>query len=233
MGDTDSMKLPPGQRAIETFPRFGLSQYAKRFPKTTGQPQLRVGGDVETPFDAGEALATLPHIEQVSDFHCVTTWTKCGLRWGGVRFRDFYEQVVLTQARPHPGATLVVFRCGDGYRAGQTLEDLLMNDVLLADRLNGGPLSLEHGAPLRLVAPGLYGYKNPKHVKAVEFWMDDRNYRPPGFKFMAHERSRVALEERGRGLPGWIFRYLYRPLIGPTVKQFQRAMEQHEAGEGD
>jgi hypothetical protein len=44
---------------------------------------------------------------------------------------------------------------------------------------------------------------------------------------MDHPRARVALEERGRGLPGWLLRYLYRPLIPGTVTWFARAMAEH------
>jgi hypothetical protein len=42
---------------------------------------------------------------------------------------------------------------------------------------------------------------------------------------MAHDRARVALEERGRGLPGWLLRRLYQPLTEPTARQFARALE--------
>jgi hypothetical protein len=63
----------------------------------------------------------------------------------------------------------------------------------------------------------------------LRFCEDDGRYRPVGPSFMAHPRARVDLEERGQGLPGWLLRQLYRPLIGPTVKRFARAMAAHEA----
>lgn len=121
----------------------------------------------------------------------------------------------------------MIVRCQDGYAPSLPLADLLADTVLLADSLNGEPLSIEHGAPLRLVAPAHYGYKNAKHVCGVEFWRDDRRYRPAAFRFMDHPRARVALEERGRGVPGWLLRYLYRPLVRPTIRQFRRALDQH------
>jgi hypothetical protein len=55
--------------------------------------------------------------------------------------------------------------------------------------------------------------------------MTDKAALPPGQFEMDHPRARVAMEERGRIFPGWVLRYLYRPLIGPTVKRFQRALE--------
>jgi len=101
--------------------------------------------------------------------------------------------------------------------------------VLLADRLDGEPLSIAHGAPLRLVAPAHYGYKSVKHVNRIEFWRDSRHYRPVGFRFMVHPRARVAREERGRWIPGWALRYLYRPLVRPTASRFERSMQAYLA----
>lgn len=119
----------------------------------------------------------------------------------------------------------MILRCQDGYKTSLPLADLLADSVLFAERLNGEPLQIGHGAPLRLVAPAHYGYKNVKHVYGVEFWHDDRNYLPAAFRFMDHPRARVALEERGRGVPGWLLRYLYRPLVRPVIWLFRRALD--------
>ncbi len=222
--------LPPGQRAIDDFPRFGLNQFADRFPREPRRIALTVKGDAEAEIVvSGEELFELPRIEQMSDFHCVTTWTKRSLRWSGVRFADFFERIVRPRANPAPESTFVILRGQDGARSSLPLEDLLAPGVLLADTLDGEPLSIEHGAPLRLVAPDHYGYKNVKHLSAVGFWRDDRNFRPSGFRFMDHPRARVALEERGRGVPGTILRFLYRPLVGPTIRRFRRALESRPA----
>jgi DMSO/TMAO reductase YedYZ molybdopterin-dependent catalytic subunit len=121
-----------------------------------------------------------------------------------------------------PQASFVVLSGLDGYRASLPLADLLAPDVLLADQLDGEPLSMAHGAPLRLVAPAHYGYKSVKHIKSVEFRCSDAGYRPIGFRFMSHPRARVAEEERGQWLPGWLLRYLYRPLVRPTIARFER-----------
>lgn len=225
--------LPPGQRAIERFPRFGLNQFANRFPREPRRIALAVHGDVEAEIAvSGEELAELPRIERTSDFHCVTTWTKTALRWGGFRFADFFERIVRPRANPEPESTFVILRGQDGARSSLPLEDLLAPGVLLADRLDGEPLSIEHGAPLRVVAPDHYGYKNVKHLSAIGFWRDDRNFRPSAFRFMDHPRARVAEEERGRGVPGILLRYLYRPLVGPTIRRFARASASRPAERG-
>ena len=154
--------LPPGQRESPVFHRFGLTPFATRFPRETVKQALRISGVVAAELDLDDPLAGLPRIEQVSDFHCVTTWSVRGLRWEGVRFNDFYHQVLAPRARPDKAATLVALKAQDGARTGMLLGDLLDDSVLLADRLDGAPLSVDHGAPLRLVAPKHYGYKSVK-----------------------------------------------------------------------
>jgi DMSO/TMAO reductase YedYZ molybdopterin-dependent catalytic subunit len=219
--------LPPGQYEIEYFPRFGLIPFATRFPAATGATTIRIGGDVRTAVEVGTELDRIARVEQCSDFHCVTTWTRRALQWSGVRFSDFYHQIVVPLAGPSADATFVVLRSQDGARSSLPLEDLLAPDMLLADRLNGQPLPIAHGAPLRLVAPGHYGYKSIKHLNRIEFWRSGANYRPVGFRFMVHPRARVAHEERGQWIPGWILRHLYRPLVRPTARRFEQALQEH------
>lgn len=218
-----SAPLPPGQFLLKQMPRFGLGRFARRFPADPSRLHLAIGGDVETTVVVGASdIAALPRVERVADFHCVTTWSVQGLRWSGVRFADFYAQVVQARARPADDARLVVLHGEDGYRSSLPLDDLLSGEVLLADQLDGAPLTIEHGAPMRLVAPAHYGYKNVKHLKRLELLASLDGYRPLGPGFLSHQRARVALEERGRYFPGWLLRYVYRPLIAPTVAHFAR-----------
>lgn len=216
-------RLPPGQRAVEAFHRFGLTPFAKRFPRQTHSRSLEVCGHVQQVLQLQDAFEGLERVAVQSDFHCVTTWTVRALRWEGVRFSDLYWQVLQPQAGPDPEATLVALRGQDGARTALPLEDLLAPEVLLADRLNGEPLTMDHGAPLRLVVPGHYGYKSVKYLCRLEFRRPQDGYAVSGWRFMDHPRARVALEERGRVLPGWLLRWLYRPLIASTVATFARA----------
>lgn len=214
---------PPGQRPRPDFPRFGLTQYAARFPRDASSRRLQVGGAVELPLDLEDATSGLTRVEQVSDFHCVTTWSCPGLRWSGFRMAELLPRLQ-QQARAHPQSKWLLLRAQDGYRNALLLEDLLAPDVLLADRLNGEPLTVAHGAPWRLVAPAHYGYKSVKHVKGLDFSVEAPALKPAWLRFMNHPRGRVALEERGRGLPGWLLRGLYRPLVVPTAAYFKRAL---------
>jgi DMSO/TMAO reductase YedYZ molybdopterin-dependent catalytic subunit len=157
----ESSPLPPGQVEVDDFPRFGLATFAFRFPTETERIEIAVDGDVEHPtrFVAAD-LEPLERVEQVSDLHCVTTWTRRGLQWGGWRFRDFYEQLVEPRVRPETRATLVVLRAQDGLAQSLPLEDALAPDVLLADHLDGERLCVAHGAPIRFGAPAHYGCKS-------------------------------------------------------------------------
>lgn len=221
-------KLPPGQQARDDFPRFGLTPFAHRFPSCEQHAPLAVSGDVVDDMALESPLAGISSVEQMSDFHCVTTWSHRGVRWGGVRFADFYRERV--EPRLHAGARVqtVVARGQDGYRTTLQLSDLLADEVLLADRLDGQALTVAHGAPLRLVLPAHYGYKSVKHLSQLEFWQGKPKVRPPAFAFMDHPRARVAFEERGRWVPGWLLRLAYRPLVRGTAERFAQALARHQ-----
>lgn len=221
--------LPKGQFDIGRMPRFGLLAYKNRFPSRLDSIELKIGGKVENPYTIGSQLGTLIRREQTSDFHCVTTWSATNLNWQGIPFRDFYEQLVVPVARPDKGVKFVNIKCQDGYHSCLLLEDMLRENVMIADQLNGSPLSIANGAPVRLVAPDHYGYKNAKHISEINFHREEIRPKSALNRFLVHPRGRVDLEERGVGLPGWLLRYLYRPLISSTSRQFQNALERHLA----
>jgi DMSO/TMAO reductase YedYZ molybdopterin-dependent catalytic subunit len=215
--------LPPGQRAIDHFPRFGVLRYAHRLPDAPPAVELRIEGkDGSRGAISIEDLRQLSRTDVVADFHCVTTWTRRDLRWSGWAFRDFYERLFLPRARTHPDDGYLEFDALDGYTACVLLEDLLQPDVMLADRLDGEAISAEHGAPLRLVMPYLYAFKSVKHVCAIRSRPDYRRSFAER-QTRAHPRGRVALEERGRGLPGPVYRLIYRSLVPATLWYYRRA----------
>jgi DMSO/TMAO reductase YedYZ molybdopterin-dependent catalytic subunit len=218
------MPLPPGQRAIDHFPRFGPPASASRLPSVPSADfaiQVRAAGTELAPISTDE-LARLPRRDVISDFHCVTTWSCRALHWSGYAFRSLYRELLLPRAPACGSCAFVELKGLDGYGTCIALEDLLAEDVLLADRLNDAPLSLDHGAPIRLVAPSLYGYKNIKHLSLIEPRADYRRTFVER-QTRAHPRGRVALEERGQGLPGSVYRVIYRALLPLTLWSFQRA----------
>jgi len=93
------------------------------------------------------------------------------------------------------------------------LEDALRDDVMLADSVDGEPLTLARGAPLRFVSPAQYAYKSVKHVAGIELCVA-QPASTSGAK--EHPRARVALEERHSRYPAWLVRWPYR-LVAPMT----------------
>jgi len=212
--------LPPGQKELEIFPRFGLPQYANRFPKEVDKIRLSIGGDLEE-FEITEELTSLPRLNQVSDFHCVTTWSKLNLNWSGYRFNEFYTSLILPKVSKE--ITFVVLKAQDGYKTSLPLKDLMQQNVLLADQLDNKPITLEHGAPIRIVAPDHYGYKSVKHINCIEFYTEAQTVKQGLSRFMDHPRARVATEERASNGPAFFFRWLYKFGIKSTIRDFEKS----------
>ncbi|MFF3227512.1 molybdopterin-dependent oxidoreductase [Nocardia suismassiliense] len=209
------MTLPPGQRAVDGFPRFGTHLHHPP-PPVPADPAIEISGPLTETLTLSVAeLANMPRKQLDADFHCVAGWSATGLRWEGTAFEPLYR----TRIEPllQSGATVshAVFEGLDGHRAIVLLEDALAADVLIADRLDGQPLNGDHGAPIRLVSPHQYGYVNTKHLCRIEFHttepVDPERWSP----LAAHRRARVWQEERHRYLPGRFVRPIYRTLIGP------------------
>ena len=163
-------RLPPGQHEVSDFPVLDLGVHPPFDPATW---RLTVDGAVEQPFTVTwDAFRALPHQTQISDFHCVTTWSRYNLRWGGVPFA-----AIVARARPTAAATHLMQACADGYSTNLPLAELTGDDVLLADELEGGPVPVEHGGPMRLLVPHLYAWKSAKFVTRLRFMEQDE----PGF----------------------------------------------------
>lgn len=159
-------RLPPGQHQAKGVPVLDLGIH----PKVSEEEwRLEIGGEVEAGMVLDRpAYLALPRAESVSDFHCVTTWSAFDCRWGGVLFSEIVDRV-----RPKEGAEFVFFTSYDGYTTNVKMADLIGEDVLLADHLNGELLSVEHGGPVRVVVPHLYAWKSPKFVRKIEFRVED------------------------------------------------------------
>lgn len=207
--------LPPGQRQIRAFPRF--SDAPLRWPPAPEPISLRIAVEgTERRTLTADDLAAYDTVEQTGDFHCVTTWTRRGLRWRGVRFGDVVADVLGEDPPPY-----LVASAADKVSAIYVTEDLAGPEVLLATHLDGEPLDAKHGAPLRLISPGQYGYKNPKHLIGLDF----RSTEPTStLGKKEHLRARVDREERHATLPNWAVRIPYRLMIIPTALAAERGL---------
>ncbi|MFD4352048.1 molybdopterin-dependent oxidoreductase [Nocardia sp. NPDC058519] len=216
------MTLPPGQRAIDGFPRFGTHLHHPP-PPVPATPVIEVGGAVTQPFTLSMTdLAQLPRSEVKADFHCVAGWSATDLRWEGIPFATLYRTRVEPLLAPGTSISHVVFEGLDGYLSVALLEDALADDVLIADRLDGQPLTSDHGAPVRLVSPGQYGFVNTKHLCRIEFHTSAPADPDKWSPLAAHHRARVWQEERHRYLPGRVVRPIYHALIGPIRRMSAR-----------
>jgi len=164
-------RLPPGQHwinyplvydIVERLPDFDLSKY-----------RFRVWGEVEEELELTyEEILSLPSVELVADFHCVTRWSVREIQWEGVQTLE-----ILKRARPLEGAGYVMVHCLEGYTTNLPLRYLMEEDSILAYKMFGETIPREHGYPLRLVVPKLYAWKSAKYVWGIEIRREDR----PGY----------------------------------------------------
>jgi len=174
---TDKPRIPPGQVVTSKFPVLHVG------PIPTFDPQrwdFRIFGLVEEEvvFSYQEFM-NLPYVsipvgkvEIISDFHCVTRWSRLNNLWEGVTFQELMKHI-----RPRPEARYVMVHSDGDYSTNLPLQALLDDDVLFAYRHDGRDLTPEHGWPLRLVVPKRYAWKSAKWVRGLEFMEEDR----PGY----------------------------------------------------
>lgn len=190
-------RLPPGQHTVEKLPVLDLGIHPQ---VSLADWRLEIEGAVESALKLDwEELGELPVIEDVSDFHCVTTWSKYDCRWGGVGFGEILDRV-----QPTDAAAFVLFTSYDGYTTNLPLEALLHEGAMLATQLDGEPLPLRYGGPVRALIPQLYGWKSAKFLKRIDFLTEDE----PGYweKRGYSDSADPWLEERfdrGEEVPGW------------------------------
>ncbi len=155
-------QVPVGQTITQKWPVLDLG-YHPQIP--LDKWRLTIDGVVENPVVLKwDDLMALPQTEDVSDFHCVTTWSKLDMHWKGVRLLDLAALV-----QPKENATHILCYGYDTYTTNVALEEALKPDVLLAHTVDNQPLALEHGGPLRMITPQLYAWKGAKWIKRIEF----------------------------------------------------------------
>ncbi|MFT4469231.1 molybdopterin-dependent oxidoreductase [Arthrobacter sulfonylureivorans] len=121
--------------------------------------QLRVHGMVDEEFTLSfPELLELDLVESHVTLACVSNPVGGELA-GNARWLGYPLAKLLDRARPLSGADMVLSTSADGFSASTPLEALRDGrDALLAVGMNGEPLPLEHGFPVRMVVPGLYGF---------------------------------------------------------------------------
>lgn len=163
-------KLPVNQSEAKKWPvlDLGVHPAIERADWT-----LRIDGACKSPITLSwQDFSALEQVEEESDFHCVTAWSKLDIRFRGVRVAD-----LLALAEPLESAVALMCHAYDGYSTNVLLEEALKPDVLLVHQADGEPLPREHGGPVRMITPQLYAWKGAKWIKRLELITENR----PGF----------------------------------------------------
>lgn len=152
-GNTD-----PGTQDYAWIARNGFAEW-----------DIMIDGLVATPMMVSlAAIKEMPARTQITRHDCVEGWSAIG-KWTGVPLGDLMRRV-----QPLPNAKYAVFHCADmddegiSYYESMAVADCYHPQTILAYALNGRPLDIPHGAPLRLRFERQLGYKQAKYVKRIE-----------------------------------------------------------------
>ena len=161
---------PPGQFVTEKFPVFSV------FPTPsinldTWKLTINADSNLIREYKWNEIIKlTEDNIEE--DFHCVTQWSRLDTKWEGFLVNNLFKNFEIDSDLKY-----VNIICYDGYTTNILRTDLLSPKTILATKFEGKELEPNHGWPLRLVIPHLYGWKSAKWIKEIQF-----NSNPmPGF----------------------------------------------------
>ncbi|MCC6406831.1 MAG: molybdopterin-dependent oxidoreductase, partial [Planctomycetes bacterium] len=161
--------VPVGQHVVKNWPVLDLGDV----PDVSRDAwRLELAGLVARPTVLDwAAFEALEQVDDVSDFHCVTSWSRLDNRWRGVRFAT-----LAALAQPDERARFVAVTAydrepgtGEPYTTNLPLARALEDDVLLVHSWDGRPLPREHGGPVRMITPKLYAWKGAKWIAKIEF----------------------------------------------------------------
>jgi DMSO/TMAO reductase YedYZ molybdopterin-dependent catalytic subunit/thiosulfate reductase cytochrome b subunit len=163
--------LPPNEAAYEDLVRDGFAHWS-----------LDIGGLVEQPLTLSlDELRAMPSESQGTKHVCIQGWSSLA-EWTGVPLRD-----ILERCKPLPSARYAIFHAlddkalsepqfgvGGHFYESIDLELARHPQTMLAYAMNGEPLPVAHGAPLRLRVETQLGFKMVKYLRAIEFVADYR-----------------------------------------------------------
>ena len=171
-------------------------------PRVDGESwRLDIGGMVNNPLSLTiEDLLTRPSVTQVVTMQCISNPVGGDLtstsNWTGVPFRT-----ILEEAQVQAGAQEVYIESTDGFYESVALEDALDGRTLLVYAMNGVPLPVEHGFPLRIYLANRFGMKQPKWIVRMQligeegpgYWVD-RGWSEEAFVLATSVVDTVAVE---------------------------------------
>lgn len=147
-------QIEPGKLIVNTFGFTPVIDPAKF--------RLIIDGEVNQPLSLSlNEIYKLPLTSMIIRHVCVEGWAAI-VQWGGVRLRDLIQL-----AQPKPEVQYVYFQSADRYSESWDLRSCLHPQTLMAYQMNGEPLPVQNGAPLRLASPIKLGYKQSKWVTRI------------------------------------------------------------------
>ncbi|ROO85276.1 molybdopterin-dependent oxidoreductase-like protein [Actinocorallia herbida] len=158
--------LAPISGIIPAAGGFRYYTVTSSVPEETAQTyRLEVSGRVAKKRTLTMAdLAALPQTSLTRDFQCVTGWRVKDVAWSGVALPD-----LLDACGADPKAAAITFTSFDGvYTESLTMEQARRRDMLVATSMLGGPVTHDHGGPVRLFTAPMYGYKSLKWLGGIE-----------------------------------------------------------------
>ena len=128
---------------------------------------LTVGGSAHRMIELSyDDIRNMPAQEEFVTLQCISN-NVGGPLIGNARWKGFPLDTLLKRVEPLPSAQFVFFRCYDDYTETLPLEFARREQVALVHEMNGEILPFDHGFPVRLLAPGKYGIKNPKWITEI------------------------------------------------------------------
>jgi DMSO/TMAO reductase YedYZ molybdopterin-dependent catalytic subunit len=167
---------------------------AKTYPKNMAARNVRLNGAIgmnndfdpsswklklvrspgDTQYISLEEIKALPKTEVIFDFKCIEGWSQV-THWGGVRFSDFIKKYGLEEQAKLRFTGLVT--PDEEYYVGIDNKSMMHPQTLLCYEVNGAPLPVDNGYPLRLIIPVKYGIKHLKRIGTMFF----SSHRPPDY----------------------------------------------------
>jgi hypothetical protein len=145
--------------------QFTIYTITNGYPAAPADYKLQVDGLVKHPMSlAVSDLQSLPATRLTQNFQCVTGWVVDNVHWVGVRLTDIAERAGVDSA-----ATAFRFTSFDGlYTESLTLEQARQTGAIAAYSMLGAPVTRQHGGPVRLYVPDMFGYKSIKWLSRIE-----------------------------------------------------------------
>ncbi len=182
--------LDKNEKVFSSF--FSGERLAKTYPVSEAVTKVRVNGDIglkseldsawrlHVVLHAGDTISLtlddikkLPKTELVYDFKCIEGWSQI-THWSGVKFSDFLKKYdPAASAEKYAGLETP----DKEYYVGIDMASMMQPQTLLCYEMNGKPLPVNQGYPLRLIIPVKYGIKHLKRIGTLFF----SNERPPDY----------------------------------------------------